>query len=86
MSQIKSEDLFPPKTYLANSGHTDVAQIQRVNGLQFHAFLKPSTFSIYGTNLQESPEHHVLSEVWDSPILIPTAPGANWISPRREGK
>lgn len=43
--------LFGP-AYLLDSSHTNVAQIQRINGFQLHALLKPAALWVDSTHLE----------------------------------
>lgn len=38
------------RAHLADGRHTDVAQIQGINGLQFHPLLEPPAFRVYSSN------------------------------------
>lgn len=40
------------QAHLADGCHADVAQIQRVNGFQFHPLFKPTTFRVDSSNLK----------------------------------
>lgn len=39
-------------SYLVYSGHTDTSQVERVNGLQLHSFLKETSLHVDKPGLQ----------------------------------
>lgn len=93
MSQVKPGNLLPPpQTHLANRGHTNVAQIQGVDGFQFHAFLKPSAFGIDSPYLRESPAPQYCQGHGTAPSQHQLPPYRQdqgfftWLSPSQEGK
>ena len=52
------------QAHLADGRHTDVAQIQGVDCLQFHPLLKPATFCVDSSNLKGMGQ---LGNLWADP-------------------
>lgn len=43
-----------PQAHLADGRHADVAQIQGIDGFQFHPLLEPTAFCVDSSNLRET--------------------------------